>query len=281
MVIDLPLDQQQKIGRYAGHSSDKFRLKYKDESHLGKNQCREFFQLLESAKRPLLYIGGGLNEKRRVARFAHSIGFSTYLPSTASWKGHPGRIPRHLPGYARRTGTPYANMVIQETDLFVAFGGEMGRPGGPARRRKRELEGGHCLNFDINAEKVQDVQQVFRNPKFSFIGDANTAVDDLLEFAMENKIQLRIGEWQRRAADLKQAFPLNYNRNAEAIQQAEVIDSLSHLITEDTKQNHRGRQPPDARRPATPRRPCPMSLTLSELRHYGDRAPVRRGRPLR
>ena len=63
VVIDLPFDQQFMIGRYVGHSSEKFRLKYSDESHLGKNQCREFYQLLEGAKRPLLYVGGGMNSE--------------------------------------------------------------------------------------------------------------------------------------------------------------------------------------------------------------------------
>ena len=58
VVIDFPLDSQRKIGTYKGIDIDRFRYKYEQEYHLGKNQCKEFFSLLQKSRRPLLYIGG-------------------------------------------------------------------------------------------------------------------------------------------------------------------------------------------------------------------------------
>jgi acetolactate synthase-1/2/3 large subunit len=76
---------------------------------------------------------------------------------------------------------------------------------------------------------------VTRKPKFTFIGDARTALQDLLEYAKENNIKLNVKEWQERASYLKRALKLDYNRNAESVQQAEVMDLLSGLLTEYTK----------------------------------------------
>ena len=233
VVIDLPFDQQRKIGRYAGHRPEKFRLKYEDESHLGKNQCRKFFQILQNARRPLLYIGGGLNSKAASDKI-RAFNRMFNIPSINSIMGK-GILDECLDtslGMLGMFGTPYANMVIQETDLFVAFGVRW-----DDRVAQRVGEAGldaDIAYFDINPAKVQEVR-VTRNPKFSFIGDAKTALDDLLEFAKENDLQLHIGEWQRRAACLKRAFPLSYNRQGEAIQQAAVLELLSHLITENMK----------------------------------------------
>ena len=233
VVIDFPLDAQRKMGYYREQDPNIYRLKYEDESHLGQNQCQDFFQLLQRSGRPLLYIGGGLNSKaasERIREFNRMFN----IPSINSIMGK-GILDESLDtslGMLGMFGTPYANMAIQETDLFVAFGvrwddrvtQRVGDPG---------LEA-DIAYFDINAEKVQEVR-LTRKPKFSFIGDAKTALEDLLEYAKENNIKLDIKEWQERVSYLKRAFQLNYSRKAETIQQAEVVDLLSDLITEQTK----------------------------------------------
>jgi acetolactate synthase-1/2/3 large subunit len=233
VVIDFPLDAQRKTGCYREQDPNVYRLKYEDESHLGKNQCRDFFELLQHSSRPLLYIGGGLNSKagsERIREFNRMFN----IPSINSIMGK-GILDEGLDtslGMLGMFGTPYSNMAIQETDLFVAFGvrwddrvaQRVGDPG---------LEA-DIAYFDINAEKVQEVR-LTRKPKFSFIGDAKIALKDLLEYARENNIRLDIKEWQERVSYLKRAFQLNYKRKAEAIQQAEVMDLLSDLLTEQTK----------------------------------------------
>jgi len=233
VVIDFPFDAQKKMGNYRQQDPEQYRLKYEDESHLGKHQCRRFFQILQNARRPLLYIGGGLNSKaasEKIREFNRTFN----IPSINSIMGK-GILDESLDtslGMLGMFGTPYANMAIQETDLFVAFGvrwddrvsQRVGEPGLKA----------DIAYFDINAEKVQEVR-VTRNPKFSFIGDAKIALEDLLEYAKENNIKLNLKEWQERASYLKRSFQLNHDRNAENIQQAEVMRLLSNLLTEQTK----------------------------------------------
>jgi acetolactate synthase-1/2/3 large subunit len=233
VVIDFPFDVQQMEGVYRNLDPEIFRLKYYHENHLGKNQCKEFFKLLQNSKRPLLYIGGGLNSKEASERL-REFNRMFEIPSINSLMGK-GSLDESLDsslGMLGMFGTPYANMAIQETDLFVAFGVRW-----DDRVAQKVGEAGlkaDIAYFDINPEKVQEVR-VSRQPKFSFIGDAKTILEDLIEYARKESITLDIKEWQERTRKMKKTMALNYNRNAEAMQQAEVIDMLSEFITENTK----------------------------------------------
>jgi acetolactate synthase I/II/III large subunit len=233
VVIDFPLDQQQKVGSYAAVTPEKFRRKYDEERHLGRNQRKEFFQLLQASRRPLLYVGGGLNSKASSEKI-RAFNRMFNIPSINSLMGK-GVLDESLDtslGMLGMYGTPYANMAIQETDLFVAWGVRW-----DDRVAQRVGEAGleaDIAYFDINPAKVQEVR-VTRNPRFSFIGDAATALEDLLEYAQEKAVRLDIEEWQQRAAFLKRAYRLDYDKRANDIQQAEVIDLLSQFVTDNTK----------------------------------------------
>jgi len=232
VVIDFPFDAQCNNEPYYGVSIERFRHKYDQESHLGAKQRRQFFDMLQRAKRPLLYIGGGLNSKaasEKIREFNRIFN----IPSINSLMGK-GILDESLDtslGMLGMFGVPYANMAIQRADLFVAFG---------VRWNDRVVQkvGESGLNaeiayIDINAEKVQEVR-LARNPKFSFIGDASAVLEDLLEYAQERKVTLNIRSWQEEAATLKRNYPLNFNRETKTIQAAEIMELLSQRLTENT-----------------------------------------------
>ncbi len=233
VVIDFPFDIQKNEGVYQAIEAERFRHKYDEERHLGENQCRQFFDLLQKSKRPLLYIGGGLNSAPASERIR---AFNRRFKVPSIWslmgKGILNEKADWALGMLGMFGVPAANMAIQETDLFVGFGIRW-----DDRVQQKVGESGldaDIAYFDINPEKVQEVR-FSRNPKFSFIGKAETALDDLLNYAEKHDIKLDIGPWQEYALQLKQDHPLNFDRTTSAIQQAEVMELLSGLLTEDTK----------------------------------------------
>lgn len=232
VVIDFPYDIQMTEGEYRGIDPDRFRYKYDEEHHLGENQCQQFFELLQQAQRPLLYIGGGLNSAEGSARIRE---FNRRYRVPSIWslmgKGVLNEKGDWALGMLGMFGVPAANMAIQKTDLFVAFGIRW-----DDRVSQKVGEAGLAADiayFDINPQKVQEVR-FSRNPKFSFIGKAETALDDLLKYAEQKNIRLDIGDWQAYTKSLKETYRLNYNRSAAAIQQAEVMEALSDFITEQT-----------------------------------------------
>ncbi|MGI9538264.1 MAG: thiamine pyrophosphate-binding protein [Desulfocapsaceae bacterium] len=233
VVIDFPLDIQKNEGQYKAIAVERFRHKYDEERHLGENQCKQFFDLLQKAKRPLLYIGGGLNTTPASERIRE---FNRRYKVPSIWslmgKGILNEKADWALGMLGMFGVPAANMAIQETDLFVAFGIRW-----DDRVQQKVGESGleaEIAYFDINPEKVQEVR-FSRGPKFSFIGKAETALDDLLNYAKKYDIKLDIGPWQEYAFKLKEDHPLNFDRKTPAVQQAEVMELLSGMLTENTK----------------------------------------------
>ena len=233
VVIDFPFDIQQAPGEYKAIDPQRFRDKYDEERHLGPNQCAQFYELLKQAKRPLLYIGGGLNSEAASSRIrAFNRRFRVPSINSLMGKGILNETADWALGMLGMFGVPSANLAIQKTDLFVAFGVRW-----DDRVSQKVGESGleaDIAYFDINPEKVQEVR-FSRGPKFSFIGKAETALDDLLRYAEQHDITLDIEEWQSYARNLKNEYKLNFNRTAAAIQQAEVMEMLSGYITENTK----------------------------------------------
>jgi acetolactate synthase-1/2/3 large subunit len=233
VVIDFPMDAQLSEGEYIGLDTSIFSGKYEDERHLGARQCRDFFDLLSNAKRPLLYIGGGLNNQK-ASDLIREFNSLYRIPSINSLMGK-GILDESRPtslGMLGMYGTPYANTAIQETDLFIGMGIRWDD-------RVAQKVGESDLNaniayIDINPVKVQEVRSS-RYPKFSFIGDAATALEDLLLYAREHLIQLDIHDWQQRVINLKSEMKLAYNTESPMIQQAEVIATLSSHLPENIR----------------------------------------------
>lgn len=231
VVIDIPINLQQSINTYAGDDLHRFEAVYTSECHLSDQQCEHFFELLQESKRPLLYLGGGLNSKRgshAIRRF--NALFNIPSVNTLMAKGVVDENEEEALGLLGMFGTPYANKIIQHNDFFFAIG---------VRWDDRVAEKvGFAIHakiayIDIHPQKVHQIR-VERTPDFSYIGDAPMALNDLTDYAERKKITIDILEWQRSAIRLKKTWPLNYRRDGESIYQAEVLDLLSTLIDDNT-----------------------------------------------
>ena len=232
VVIDFPLDKQLKVHGYEGINVRRFEESYHDDRHLCDDQCEEFFQMLLHSKKPLLYLGGGLNSQQG-SKAIREFNEHFRIPSvnTLMAKGVVDEREELNMGMLGMFGAPCANMLIQENDLFLAIG---------VRWDDRVAEkvgfaiGADIAYIDINPEKMHQIK-IERGPKFTFIGDAPTAIRDLLNYAKKHNITIDIHEWQEHARQLKRSWPLDYNRESTYIQSAEVMDVLSAYIDEHTK----------------------------------------------
>jgi acetolactate synthase-1/2/3 large subunit len=231
VVIDIPINLQQSINKYVGDNLHRFEAVYRNEWHLAERQCEHFFKLLTEAKRPLLYLGGGLNSKNgsdAIRRF-NSI-FNIPSVNQLMAKGVVNENDTASLGLLGMFGTPYANKIIQRNDFFFAIG---------VRWDDRVAEKvGFAIEakiayIDINPQKVYQIRNE-RNPDFSFIGDAACALNDLTDYAKRKNIKIAIDEWFQYAVRLKKTWPLNYCHDGKYIHQAEALDLLSGFITDDS-----------------------------------------------
>ncbi len=231
VVIDIPINLQQSINEYVGDNLERFMTVYNNECHLSNKQCEQFFNLFTEAKRPLLYLGGGLNSKNGsdAIRGFNSI-FNIPSVNTLMAKGVVDENGPTSLGLLGMFGTPYANKIIQENDFFFALG---------VRWDDRVAEKvGFAIEakiayIDINPQKVYQIRNE-RNPDFSFIADAASALNDLTDYARRNNIKIAIDDWIQYAGKLKKTWPLNYCRQGKSIYQAEALDLLSRFVNENT-----------------------------------------------
>lgn len=230
VIIDMPINLQQNVNQYTGGNLERFSSVYEDESHLSAGQCEHFFDLLTAAKRPLLYLGGGLNSasgSKAIRRF--NARFNLPSVNTLMAKGVVDETDPAAMGLLGMFGTPYANKIIQDNDFFFAIG---------VRWDDRVAEKvGFAIHakiayIDINPQKMRQIRSE-RNPDFTFLGDAATALDDLRKYAEHHDIQVDIDDWVKHAIELKRAWPLNYQRDGKHIQQAEVLDLLNERFEDD------------------------------------------------
>lgn len=231
VVIDIPVNLLQNESVYHAVPVETYRDIYAHEIHLSDHQCQIFFTLLQEAKRPLLYLGGGVNSSqgsRAIREFnAH---FNIPSVNTLMAKGVVDENDALCMGLLGMFGTPYANKIIQSNDFFFAIG---------VRWDDRVADKvGFAIDakiayIDIHPEKVHQIRTE-RSPEFSFIGDATNALEDLTRYAKKHAITLDIHAWQDYATMLKKSWPLNYNKSSEKLQQAEVMEILNTLIDEKT-----------------------------------------------
>lgn len=230
VVIDLPLNLQQKEVTYEGLPLARFSDVYEQEVHLSDKQCEQFFDLLCQAEHPLLYLGGGLNNQEGSNAIRRFNGlFRIPSVNTLMAKGVVDETEAMHQGMLGMFGTPSANTIIQENDLFLAIG---------VRWDDRVAEKvGFAIHakiafIDIHPEKVQQIRNE-RRPTFSFIGNAATLLNDLTDWGLKHAITLDIEPWRRYAAQLKLSWPLDYDRQSPSIQMANVLEILNGKLTDD------------------------------------------------
>jgi len=230
VIIDMPLNLQQNVNQYNGDNTARYSRMYENECHLSNAQCEHFFDLLTHAKRPLLYLGGGLNSTRGSAAIRRfNARFQIPSVNTLMAKGVVDENNPAALGLLGMFGTACANKIIQHNDFFFAIG---------VRWDDRVADKvGFAIDakiayIDLNPEKMHQIRGE-RSPDFTFLGDACTALDDLSDYAQRHGIRLQIEDWIREAVDLKRSWPLDYRRDGERIQQAEVLDGLNQRLADD------------------------------------------------
>ena len=158
--------------------------------------------MLANAKKPVLYVGGGVGMAMAVQAVRNFIEVAN-IPSVSTLKGL-GTIPPHHPlymGMIGMHGTKAANYAVQECDLLIACGARFDdRVTG-----KLDTFAPHAkvIHIDIDAAEINKLRQAHVALK----GDMAEAVNILAH-------PLDIDEWRGRVQELKSAHDFDYNDNA-------------------------------------------------------------------
>ena len=123
VVVDVPKDVTQAMAKFSYPQEDILIRSYQPvvQGHIG--QIKKAVQMLASAKRPIIYFGGGVvlgNASEEMTKFVRMIG----APCTGTLMGL-GAYPssdRQFLGMLGMHGTYEANLAMQNADVVLAIG---------------------------------------------------------------------------------------------------------------------------------------------------------------
>ncbi len=183
---------------------------------------RQTREMIKSASKPLLYVGGGVGMANATQELRNFIQY-TYIPSVCTLKGI-GVIEHdseYFMGMVGMHGSKAANFAIQECDLLIAVGARFDdRVTG-----KLDEFASHAkvIHLDIDAAEIDKLRL------------ADLAItDDLKEVLPAIEIETFISAWQKHILTMKSNFANRYDHPGEAIYAPAMLRQLAEMKPADT-----------------------------------------------
>ncbi|MEU4676062.1 acetolactate synthase large subunit [Micromonospora sp. NPDC023737] len=205
---------------------------YRPTLHPHGKQIREAARLMAKARRPVLYVGGGVLKAgatdglRQLAELT-GIPVVTTLMALGAF---PDSHPQHL-GMPGMHGTVAAVYGLQKADLIVALG---------ARFDDRVT--GRLDSFAPDAAVVHadiDPAEIGKNrhADVPIVGDARHVIDELIAAVTAERAAgptTDLGDWWHQLDDLRKRYPLGYDEPADGTLSPQyVIERLGEIVGQD------------------------------------------------
>ena len=182
----------------------------------------EAIKMIERAKKPLLYVGGGVGIARaeKALRDFHA---RTGIPAVATLKGL-GAIPTGSPDYLDMLGMhggQAANLAVQESDLLIACGARFDD------RATGKLDtfapNARIIHFDADPSEISKL----RDADVSLIGEMGAILHAL------RPASLHIHTWRDRCAAMRQRFAPRYDAPGSGVYAPALLKALSEQAGDD------------------------------------------------
>lgn len=228
VLIDLPKDVQISTGVF--EYPDKVSLRgYKPTYSGNSRQIEKAADMILAAKKPVLYIGGGINlsaandELLKLAELTHIPVATTLMAMSAFPQRHPQAL-----GMLGMHGTFYANMSVTECDLLIAVGARFDdRVTG---RIDSFAEKARVIHVDIDPTNIHKNVEV----DLPIVGDLKDVLGKLSGCLLQRSELLEdlveaTQEWREMISEWKERHPMAYRQAKSTIKPQFVIEKLREL----------------------------------------------------
>ncbi|MEA3386616.1 MAG: biosynthetic-type acetolactate synthase large subunit [Thermodesulfobacteriota bacterium] len=228
VLIDLPKDVQN--GKAEFNYPEKIKLRsYNPVIEPHGKQIERAYRLIEKAKRPVIYAGGGViisNADKELRAFAKA----TYIPVTMTLMGlggFPGTHELSL-GMLGMHGTYCANMAMANSDLIIATGARFDD------RVTGKIEAfaplAKIIHLDIDPTSIQKNVKV----DVPIVGDCKRVLKKLLDTAKDagRPAEAWMDQhqaWLQQLDAWKKRHPLTYKEEPGVIKPQNVIEKLYEM----------------------------------------------------
>ncbi|MBK1735957.1 acetolactate synthase, large subunit, biosynthetic type [Halorhodospira abdelmalekii] len=230
VVVDVPKNVQNWVGEFRGEGyldirGYRQRLETLRSAKLSDRKCRSFFEMLQRARRPLLYVGGGAvvgDAQRELRDFAHT--YRIPVVSTLMGLGAMDTTDELYLGMLGMHGTAYANYAVEDCDFLIAVGARFDdRVAGKVEEFAPLAE--QIAHIDIDAAEIGKVKGV----DWAHVGEASRSLQQLLRYGESMGFEPCFDAWVEHVHGLRTRHPMGYDRTSELIQPHYVIEQLNAL----------------------------------------------------
>ena len=220
VVVDLPKDMLNSSCMY--QPPEDFSIPgYKPNYSGHPNQIKKAASILADARRPLLYVGGGVIMSGATAEL-RELAKKNNLPVTMTLQGlgaFPGQSEQSL-GMLGMHGTYVANQAVNNCDVLLALG---------ARFDDRVT--GKISAFAPDAYKIHvdiDPTAIDKNiiVDIPIVGDAKRVIAELSRAMHKTP---RVDEWWQQLNSWRAECPLSYDMDSSGLKTEYVLETLSDL----------------------------------------------------
>jgi acetolactate synthase I/II/III large subunit len=186
---------------------------YKPKTKGNPRQVALAAQKILSARRPVIYAGGGVLYSPGASKLLLELVDSCMIPVTTTLQGK-GAIPHRHPlflGMLGMHGTAYANYSIYNCDLLIAVGVRFDdRVTGKIETFAPDAE---VIHIDIDPAEIGKNRKMRDVIDIPIVGDSASVLKDLIKAI--NKQKPNCEEWLKKVNEWKDQFPLDYDPIAE------------------------------------------------------------------
>lgn len=231
VVIDVPKDVTQALAKFAYPESMHIRS-YQPATRGHAGQIKKALQLFASAKRPMVYFGGGAvlgNASAELTEFIQLLG----VPSTGTLMGlgaYPGDHPQFL-GMLGMHGTYEANLAMQNCDVLLAIGARfddrvISVPSKFAEAPKK------IIQIDVDPSSISKRVKV----DIPIVGDVKSVLRDMIDVWRANSLQLNnnaLEKWWKTVENWRSKNCLYFEQDDEVIKPQYVVQTLAKVTGND------------------------------------------------
>ncbi|WP_169940827.1 acetolactate synthase large subunit [Campylobacter sp. RM15925] len=224
--IDIPKDITAAMGNFDYPEEIKM-LTYKPTYKGNAKQIKKAAEAISAAKRPLLYLGGGVvasGASELVRKFAKKTGIPAI--ETLMGLGILSHDDENLLAMAGMHGSYAANMALSEADLLIALGARFDdRITGKLSEFARYAK---IIHVDIDPSSISKIV----NAHFPIVGDLKSVLEELIQRVEVNPENIK--DWKDILSRYDKLNPLAYSDSDEILKPQWVIEETAKIAGDDT-----------------------------------------------
>jgi len=228
VVVDIPKDVQFAKGRYVGPKNIEHKT-YRPKVKPDQNAIRAAVELIASAKRPVLYTGGGvINSGTTASKLLRDFVEMTNIPITSTLMGL-GAYPasgKNWLGMLGMHGMYEANMAMHDCDVMINIGARFDdRITG---RLNAFSPGSKKIHVDIDPSSINKTVRV----DIPVVADVAHALEDMIRVWKSKSLSLdkkALDAWWKQIDGWRAKDCLKYKKNADVIMPQYAVERLYEL----------------------------------------------------